>query len=72
MCADISESSYRLRDALNSLSTAPNENQAIFLLDGGTGEELFRRGMPDDRKTWSAKAVVEPKYHKVLKDVHKV
>lgn len=42
-----------------------------FLLDGGTGEELFRLGLPDDRKIWSAKAVVDPKYHALLQQVHK-
>lgn len=41
-----------------------------FLLDGGTGEELFRLGLPDDRKIWSAKAVVDPEYHSLLKKVH--
>jgi S-methylmethionine-dependent homocysteine/selenocysteine methylase len=42
----------------------------ILLLDGGTGEELFRQGMPDDRKIWSAAAVVNPQYHSILKKVH--
>ena len=46
-----------------------NEKQT-FLLDGGTGEELFRRGVPDDRKIWSATAVVHPQYHDILADVH--
>lgn len=41
-----------------------------FLLDGGTGEELFRRGVPDDRKIWSATALVHPQYHNILEDVH--
>lgn len=42
----------------------------VFLLDGGTGEELFRRGVPDDRNIWSATAVVNPEYHTILEDVH--
>jgi S-methylmethionine-dependent homocysteine/selenocysteine methylase len=42
----------------------------VFLLDGGTGEELFRRNVPDDRKIWSATALVHSHYHDVLKDVH--
>ena len=42
----------------------------VLILDGGTGEELFRRGVPDDRKIWSAKALVEHQYHGILKDVH--
>eukprot|EP00798_Chlamydomonas_sp_ICE-L_P012041 gene12041-15146_t len=43
----------------------------VLLLDGGTGEELLRRGVPDDRKTWSATAVVNPEYHDILCGVHK-
>lgn len=43
-----------------------------LLLDGGTGEELFRRGVPDDRSIWSAKAVVDNQYHGVLQQVHQV
>ncbi|CAB9516196.1 Methionine synthase [Seminavis robusta] len=43
----------------------------IFLLDGGTGEELFQRGVPDDRKIWSATALVHPEYQPALRDVHK-
>eukprot|EP01134_Creolimax_fragrantissima_P006169 CFRG6169T1 len=42
----------------------------VVLLDGGMGEELFRRGMPDDRKLWSAQAVYNPKWHELLKDIH--
>lgn len=48
-----------------------NDKCSVFLLDGGTGEELFRQGMPDDRKIWSAAAVVHPKYHSILKNVHR-
>lgn len=42
----------------------------VFLLDGGTGEELFLRGVPDDRKIWSATAVVHSQHHAALKQVH--
>lgn len=42
----------------------------VFLLDGGTGEELFRRGIPDDRKLWSATAIVHSEYHRILEEVH--
>lgn len=42
----------------------------VELLDGGTGEELFRRGLPDDRKIWSAAALVHPHHHALLTDVH--
>merc|ERR1711862_897786 len=37
---------------------------------GGTGEELFLRGVPDDRKIWSATAVVQERYNSILNDVH--
>lgn len=41
-----------------------------ILLDGGTGEELMRRGLVDDRKTWSAVAVSNTEYHDLLYEVH--
>ena len=46
------------------------DDNEIFLLDGGTGEELFRRKVPDDRKIWSATALVHSQYHGILEDVH--
>ena len=30
----------------------------------------FKRGVPDDRKIWSATAIINEKYHDILKDVH--
>jgi S-methylmethionine-dependent homocysteine/selenocysteine methylase len=42
----------------------------VFLLDGGTGEELFRKGVPDDRQIWSATAIVHSEYHQILQEVH--
>lgn len=42
----------------------------VQLLDGGTGEELFRRGLPDDRKLWSASALVHAEHHELLRQVH--
>lgn len=39
-------------------------------MDGGTGEELFR-SIPDDRKIWSATALVNPQYHGCLEAVHR-
>lgn len=50
--------------------TSTQSSKFIFLLDGGTGEELIRRGVPYDRKIWSATALVNPQYHDVLKQVH--
>ncbi|KAJ0409893.1 hypothetical protein P43SY_005787 [Pythium insidiosum] len=49
---------------------AANVPPAVELLDGGTGEELFRCGVPDDRKLWSATALVHSQYHDVLTQVH--
>jgi S-methylmethionine-dependent homocysteine/selenocysteine methylase len=42
-------------------STVCRHISRVKLLDGGTGEELFRRGMVDDRKIWSANALVHEK-----------
>lgn len=42
-----------------------------MLLDGGTGEELFKHGVPDDREIWSATAVVNSKHHNSLRQVHR-
>jgi S-methylmethionine-dependent homocysteine/selenocysteine methylase len=47
-----------------------SKSKSVFLLDGGTGEELFRRGVPDDRKIWSATALVHEKHHETLRQVH--
>lgn len=63
-----SDSPLSLSQVLHDLS--PNDPNQFFLLDGGTGEELFRQGVPDDRKIWSATAVVHPEYHDVLERVH--
>ena len=54
-----------LRQHLKRLQSSSSEN---LILDGGTGEELFLRGVPDDRKIWSAKAVVDSQYHSVLQE----
>ncbi|GMF25427.1 unnamed protein product [Phytophthora fragariaefolia] len=42
----------------------------VALLDGGTGEELFARGLPDDRRIWSATALVHEQHHALLREVH--
>jgi len=56
-----------LRKHLDRLRSSPNET---ILLDGGTGEELFLRGVKDDRKIWSATAIVNEEYHRILEEVH--
>mmetsp|Transcript_14834 Transcript_14834/g.31917 ORF Transcript_14834/g.31917 Transcript_14834/m.31917 type:complete len:383 (+) Transcript_14834:358-1506(+) len=59
-------------DALGvHLERIRSDKNEVLILDGGTGEELFRRGVPDDRKIWSATAVVNEKHHRCLRDVHK-
>ena len=57
-----------LRKHLDRLRSSPNQT---LLLDGGTGEELFLRGVKDDRKIWSATAIVNEEYHRILEEVHK-
>mmetsp|Transcript_8527 Transcript_8527/g.12252 ORF Transcript_8527/g.12252 Transcript_8527/m.12252 type:complete len:394 (-) Transcript_8527:26-1207(-) len=57
-----------LRKNLDRLRSSPNET---LLLDGGTGEELFLRGVKDDRKIWSATAIVNGEYHGILEKVHR-
>jgi len=56
-----------LRKHLKRLQSSSSET---LILDGGTGEELFLRGVPDDRKIWSAKAIVDEQYHSKLEDTH--
>mmetsp|Transcript_23781 Transcript_23781/g.50144 ORF Transcript_23781/g.50144 Transcript_23781/m.50144 type:complete len:329 (+) Transcript_23781:87-1073(+) len=56
-----------LQTHLERLKSSPSQT---LLLDGGTGEELFLRGVPDDRKIWSATAVVHSQYHSILRSVH--
>lgn len=58
------------RTACQIFDELRKDRSKIFLLDGGTGEELFARGLPDDRKIWSAKAVVDGQYHQLLRKVH--
>eukprot|EP00889_Picochlorum_renovo_P004191 jgi/Picre1/31221/NNA_006575.t1 len=44
-----------------------NAAQHIRILDGGTGEELFKNWqVPDDRMIWSAIAVKEERYHEAF------
>lgn len=53
---------------INRLKSSPEQS---LLLDGGTGEELFLNGVPDDRKIWSATAIVHEKYHNTVEKVHR-
>ncbi|KAJ3000390.1 hypothetical protein HDV02_005750 [Globomyces sp. JEL0801] len=43
---------------------------SVQLLDGGTGKELFKLGLPYDKTKWSALALTDQKYHSLVIDVH--
>ena len=45
-------------------------NRNYLILDGGMGEELFKRGVPDDRKTWSARALLDQTHHHIVTETH--
>ena len=40
------------------------------ILDGGMGQELLARGMEPNGTLWSANALLEEKYHKLVLDTH--
>ena len=40
------------------------------ILDGGMGQELLARGMKPNGTLWSANAIINPDYHKLLSDTH--
>ncbi len=42
----------------------------IRILDGGMGQELLARGMESNGTLWSANALLNKKYHKLLLDTH--
>ena len=42
----------------------------VRILDGGMGQELLARGMRPKGTLWSATALLEKKYHKLLFDTH--
>ena len=42
----------------------------IRILDGGMGQELLTRGMEPNGTLWSANALIDKKYHKLLLDTH--
>ena len=42
----------------------------VRILDGGMGQELLARGMDPNGTLWSANALVQTKYHKLLLDTH--
>ena len=42
----------------------------VRILDGGMGQELLARGMKSNGTLWSANALLQKKYHKLLLDTH--
>lgn len=42
----------------------------VEILDGGMGEELIKLGLPYDKIHWTANALMEKKYHPLIKKVH--
>lgn len=72
-CRGINTTTFSRRGATSrfSLRHCCEMYNNVLLLDGGTGEELFARGVEDDRLIWSAVAVKKPQYHDILRDVHR-
>jgi S-methylmethionine-dependent homocysteine/selenocysteine methylase len=54
----------------NNTNTNTNTKRNIFLLDGGTGEELIAQHVPYNTKVWSAIAIMKEQYHSILYNVH--
>ncbi|GMF31442.1 unnamed protein product [Phytophthora lilii] len=52
------------------MTTTIRKTPRVMLLDGGTGEELLARGLPDDRRIWSVTALVHERHHALLREVH--
>ena len=42
----------------------------IRIMDGGMGQELLARGMEINSTLWSANAILDQKYHKLVIDIH--
>ena len=40
------------------------------ILDGGMGQELLARGLNPQGTLWSAKALLEEKYHPLIENIH--
>lgn len=52
--------------------TLPDDK--VDIVDGSTGYVLLQEGLPEDdlfRLIWSARALVEPRYHDIVKTTHK-
>ena len=42
----------------------------VRILDGGMGQELLERGLKTEGTLWSASALIEKKYHKLITNTH--
>ncbi len=42
----------------------------IRILDGGMGQELLARGLDPQGTLWSAKALLDEKYHSIVENIH--
>ena len=47
-----------------------NYFKQIRILDGGMGQELLARGLNSEGTLWSAKALLEEKYHSLVENIH--
>ena len=47
-----------------------NYFKKIRILDGGMGQELLSRGLDPQGTLWSAKALIEEKYHSLIENIH--
>jgi S-methylmethionine-dependent homocysteine/selenocysteine methylase len=73
-CGNDEEYPYSSFSSPASFRSALQEDasSALWLLDGGTGEELFRLGLVDEnRQLWSVAALVQDDYHGLLLHVHR-
>ncbi len=43
----------------------------LRILDGGMGQELLARGLKPEGTLWSAKALLDEKYHSLIEKIHK-
>ena len=44
--------------------------EKIRIFDGGMGQELLSRGLDPQGTLWSARALLEQKYHSLIQDIH--
>ena len=47
-----------------------NYFKSVKILDGGMGQQLLSKGLQTKGSLWSASALLEEKYHKLVVDAH--